>query len=593
MKKIISEISYIFNRKQKLHMLVLLIAIFIGAVFELIGVSLFMPLLSIISEPEKTEANVFLRAFRDIFGLHDDKSMFIGLAVVIIIIYVVKNIYMSVMYYFLYCFIYHNQLKVEARLVDCYMKKPYVYHLDHNTSDMIRNIMLDSERLFQLLLQFLNAISESVLSVLLVTYLLVTDPVMTVSVALILFISVGLYSGLTRKRTNRYGQINQEFDGRMHQSIEEALGAVKDIKILHREKYFVDQFTYGGDRKMNALIHTNFLGAVPKYLIEMVCIAGILSVMIAKALAGTDLNSMVPELAAFAVAAFKLLPSVGKVANYLNGISFLKPSIDLIYHDLKETEDMLRVESRDESSAPDTDNAQAIEISSVSFAYPNTDSDVLHEASFTVPVGCSVGLIGTTGSGKTTMADIILGILFPQSGAVRYGSMNVHDYPMTWAEKLAYIPQTIFLSDATIRENIAFGIKQDEIDDTKVWKAVEEAQLTEFVKSLPEELDTKVGERGVRLSGGQRQRIGIARALYGDPEFLVLDEATSALDSDTEQAVMEAIDSMHGRKTMMIIAHRLTTIRNCDLIFEVKDGRVTEVTREHFEEMLREQAKDE
>ncbi len=344
---------------------------------------------------------------------------------------------------------------------------------------------------------------------------------------------------------------------------------------------------------MNALIYTNFLGAVPRYLIEMVCIAGILAVMISKAATGSDLNSMVPELAAFAVAAFKLLPSVGKVANYLNGISFLKPSIDLIYHDLKETEDMLKVETKDESDVPDTGNAESIQIDDICFAYPHTDRNVLDNASFTIPLGSSVGLIGTTGSGKTTMADIILGILFPKSGAVRYGKMDVHDYPMTWAGKLAYIPQAIFLSDTSIRGNIAFGIEREDIDDEKVWKAVEEAQLTDFVKSLPEGLDTKVGERGVRLSGGQKQRIGIARALYGDPEILVLDEATAALDSETEQAVMEAIDSMHGRKTMMIIAHRLTTIRNCDMIFAVGNGKVTPVERDDFEKMLKEQNKDE
>ena len=574
-------------------MLILLIAIFIGAVWELFGVSLFMPLMTILTEPKEIEENLFLKSFRDMFSLYDMKQMFVGLAAAIIVIYILKNIYLSLMYYFLYGFIYHNQLKVESRLIDCYMKKPYSYHLDHNTSDMIRNIMLDSERLFQLILQFLSLISELLLSVLLVIYLLVQDPMMTISTAVVLALSVGLYMVFTKERANRYGQINQEYDGRMHQAIEEALGAVKDIKILHREKYFVDKFTYGGEQKMNALIHTNFFGAVPKYLIEMVCMAVILLVMIAKVLSGADMNSLIPELAAFAVAAFKLLPSVGKIANYFNGISFLMPSIDLIYHDLKETEDMLTVEYKDESDAPDISDADAITADSISFSYPNTDRDVLHDVCFSIPAGSSVGLIGSTGAGKSTLADVILGIFFPKNGEVRYGKMNVHDYPLTWAKRLAYIPQTIFLADESIRENIAFGIARDNIDDDKVWEAAAEAQLTDFVKSLPDGLDTKVGERGVRLSGGQRQRIGIARALYGNPEFLVLDEATSALDSDTEKAVMEAIDSLHGRKTMLIIAHRLTTIRNCDLIFEVENGNVNRVERDEFEKMLREQSTNE
>lgn len=589
MKKIISEIAYIFDKRQKRDMIVLLAAIFTGAVFELLGVSLFSPLLSIISEPEKIDTNILLSTFRDLTGLYNTKDLFTGLSIVIIIIYIVKNLYLCVMYYHLYGFIYHNQLKVESRLVDCYMKKPYIYHLDHNTSDMIRNIMLDSERLFQLILMILNATSQILLSILLILYLLITDLVMTLSIAGILLGSLGLYAKLTRKRANEYGKINQEYDGRMHQAIEEALGAVKDIKILHREKFFVDRFSYGGKQKMNALIHTNFFGTIPQYIIEMVCIAGMLTAIVMKALSGTDMNSLVPELAAFAVAAFKLLPSVGKIANHLNGISFLTPSIDIIYNDLRDTEDMLYIESKDESNPPDTTEASSIEIDRISFAYPNTEKDVLTDTSFSIPVGSSIGLIGTTGSGKTTLADIILGILYPKSGEVKFGSMNVHDYPMTWASKLAYIPQAIFLSDDTIRSNIAFGIDTADIDEEKVWMAADEAQLSNFIKSLPEGLDTKVGERGVRLSGGQRQRIGIARALYGDPEFLVLDEATAALDSDTEQAVMEAIDSMHGKKTMLIIAHRLTTIKNCDLILEVKNGKAVKVDREEFERALKEQ----
>ncbi len=593
MKKLIEEIAYIFDGKQKRGMLFLLFAIFIGAVFELLGVSLFMPLLQIISEPGKISSNVLLSGIMDILGLYDTKQMFVGFAIIIILIYIIKNVYLSVMYYFLYSFIYDNQLKVETRLIDCYMKKPYTYHLDHNTSEMIRNIMLDSERLFQLILQFLSVISELMLSGLLIIYLLATDPLMTISVFAVLSVSMIIFMGLTRKRANKYGQINQEYDGYMHQAIEEALGAVKDIKIYHREKYFVDKFSYGGEKKMDALIRTNLFGAIPKYLIEMVCMAGILTVMIFKALSGVDMNSIVPELAAFAVAAFKLLPSVGKIANYFNGISFLKPSIDIIYHDLRETEDMLDLEYKDESTAPDVSDAEGIDISRVSFSYPNTDKNVLNETSFYIPVGKSVGIIGQSGSGKTTMADIILGIFCPKSGYVKYGRMDVHEYPMTWAEKLAYIPQAIFLSDESIRENIAFGIERGKIDDNRVWQAVEEAQLTEFVKSLPEGLDTKVGERGVRLSGGQRQRIGIARALYGDPEFLVLDEATAALDGETERAVMEAIDSLHGRKTLMIIAHRLTTINNCDLIFSVENGKVRPVDRAEFEIMLREQTGNE
>ena len=593
MKGIIEKIRYIFNRKQQNTMILLLAGIFVGAVFELFGVSLFMPLVEVISTPEKIRSSRILSHFVDALSLEDMTQVFVALAVAIIIIYVVKNVYLSVLYYFLYRFIFNNQLVISTRLISCYLRKPYAYHLDKNTSEMIRNIMMDTERLFQLILQFMNLMSELLMSLLLIIYLLLSDTAMTVSIACILTVFMGGYMLLTHKRVKRYGKINQDYEGRMHQAIEEALGAVKDIKILHREDYFVERFENSGRYKMSSIVNMNFFGAVPKYLIEMVCIVGILAVMIVKALMGNDMNTMIPQLAAFAVAAFKMLPSVGKISNYLNGITFLTPSIDLIYNDLKDTEDMLRIEHKDESNAPDTSDADSISVDHVSFAYSGSERNVLDDVSFSIPVGSSVGFIGTTGSGKSTMADVILGILKPQKGTIRFGSMDIGEYPFTWSKKLAYIPQSIYLADESIKENIAFGIREQDIDEDKVWAAIEEAQLTTFIRSLPGGINTGVGERGVRLSGGQRQRIGIARALYGDPELLVLDEATSALDNETEKAVMDAIDSLHGRKTMIIIAHRLTTIKNCDLIFEVKDGQIREVAREEFERALKEQTLDE
>ncbi len=580
MKDILNKLNYIFDHRQKVQMGLLLVAIFIGAVFELGGVSLILPLIQLISTPEVVEEPGIVRTVYRGLGMKSVTDFFIVLVVIIICVYLIKNIYLTLMYYFQYRYIYRNQLKCAGRLIDCYLKKPYTYHLDHNTSNMIRNIMLDTDRLFQLILQVLNVISEALLSMLLIIFLIITDPMMSITVALILVIFMGAFRLLTKSRVNSYGHINQTYDGKMHQSINQALGAVKDIKILHREKYFVDTFIDCGNRKMNALINTNFLGQVPKFLIETVCVAAIMTVLAVKLKSGENLNAVLPKLAAFAVAAFKLLPSVGKITNYLNGITFLKPSIDLIYHDIRETEDMLTKKQGMERDDYTEDNpADSISLEDVSYSYPNSEETVINKVSFKIPLGQSTGLIGPSGAGKSTIADIILGILTPVEGRVMYGKMNVHEYPYSWSKKLAYIPQTIFLADESIRRNVAFGIEDGMIDEAKVWAALKEAQLDEFVRSLPQGLDTEVGERGVRLSGGQRQRIGIARALYDDPEILVLDEATSALDNDTEKAVMEAIEHLHGKKTMIIIAHRLTTIKNCEHVFKVENGKVFETER--------------
>lgn len=572
---IIKKMGYIFQKKQRIGLAFLLIGLFIGAALELMGVSLIMPLISLISEPEIIETNPIMNYLYHLFSMHSVNDFFIFLVWVIIGVYIVKNIFLVLMYYAQYSFIYNNQLKVSGQLIDCYLKKPYTYHLDNNSAEMVRNIMLDTERLFQLILSVLSVISEGLLSILLVAYLLSSDPVMTVTVVIVMGISMGGYQLVVKKRVAEYGKINQKYDGKMHQSINQALGAVKDIKILHREKYFVNAFVDCGKKKMKALINTNFFGQVPKYLIETVCISTIMLVIVYKLNTGTNLSSILPQLAAFAVAAFKLLPSVGKISNYVNLINFLKPSIDLIYRDLKETEDMVHVELADKGEALSHEaGIKEIRVENLTYQYPNTQEHVLEKVNFEIPLGASVGLIGPSGAGKSTMADVILGILFPKEGRVMYGNMNVHEYPLAWSEKLAYIPQAIYLADETIRCNVAFGIAPEDIDEEKVWRALEEAQLKEFVEELPEGLDTEVGERGVRLSGGQRQRIGIARALYGDPEILVLDEATSALDNDTEKAVMEAIERLHGKKTLIIIAHRLTTIKDCEIVFKVEDHKV-------------------
>lgn len=306
---------------------------------------------------------------------------------------------------------------------------------------------------------------------------------------------------------------------------------------------------------------------------------GILIAVIVKLLFGeADSVYFISQLVAFAVAGMRLMPSVGRINEHASNMLYALPSVELVYHDLTGIEGLVVEEDRERKD--DWRLQKEIQVQRVSYHYPDTEEWVLEDVSFTIQKGAAVAFIGATGSGKTTMVDIILGLLTPVKGAVFADEINVHEQPKTFHAQVGYIPQTIYLSDDTIRNNIAFGLREEEISEEAVRAAVERAQLREFIESLPHGLDTIVGDRGVRLSGGQRQRIGIARALYHDPEILVLDEATSALDNETESAVMEAIEHLQGMKTMIIIAHRLTTIRNVDVIYEVGDGRVTEKSKD-------------
>ena len=576
---IFKKVNYIFSARQKIQAFLLCFGLFIGALFELAGVSLITELVSLISSPGKIHENALLSSLYDRTGMSSDREFFALVIICLIIVYIIKNVYLLWLNYIEYSYIYDNQVLLSNRLIDCYLKKPYTYHLDVNSSEMVRNVMLDTERFFQMLLSVLMMLSEALLSLLLCIYLFVVDWFISLTVVVILLIVLGLYMLLFKNRTKRYGDESHENDAKMHKAINQALGAVKDIKILHREGYFVNSFAKYGAKKARVVRNNSVLGQAPKYLIETVCIGAILLVLLIKIFKGEDLANMIPQLAAFALAAFKLLPSASKISNYVNLILFLKPSADLIYRDIKDTEDMMSFEVKDalETEAKDSDEVRSVSIEHLTYRYPHSDTDVIRDVSFKVPLGAAVGLIGPSGAGKSTIADVILGILTPTEGRVMYGSMNVHEHPLKWSEKLAYIPQSIYLSDESIRNNVAFGIDDEEIDDEKVWAALEEAQLASFVRGLSDKLDTTVGERGVRLSGGQRQRIGIARALYNDPEILVLDEATSALDNDTETAVMEAIDSLAGRKTLIVIAHRLTTIRNCEPVYRVENGKVEPV----------------
>ena len=499
---ILKKINYIFSTKQKVQSVFLCIGLLIGALLELAGISLITQLISLITDPLKIHKTPVLQKIYTLLGVTTDRAFFLWIVVGLIFVYLIKNLYLLWINYVQYTFVFNNQLRLSGRLIDCYIKKPYTYHLDKNSAEMVRNVMLDSERFFQMLLSIFLLLSEAMVSVLLCIYLVVMDWFITVSVVGILGLFSVIYLLLFRNKAKEYGQTNQIYDGKMHQAINQALGAVKDIKILHREKYFSNAFLSFGRKKMRAVRNNNVLGQAPKFLIETVTVGVILLVIVYKIYRGEDLGSMIPQLSAFAISAFKLLPSVSKINNYLNQIIFLKPSVDLIYRDIKDTEDMQDFELSD-AQVPDeyfaNDHPQMIEILGLCYRYPHTDRDVLKNVSFQIPLGAAVGLIGPSGAGKSTLADILLGILTPTSGSVHYGKMNVHEHPLKWSGKLAYIPQTIFLSDDSIRNNVAFGIEEEEIDEEKVWDALREAQLKEFVENLPEGLDTEGEQKCIKF----------------------------------------------------------------------------------------------
>lgn len=576
---IFTKLGYIFTAKDKRKIALLLVAVVIGSFLELLGVTIFMPFINIISNPQTIQKTWYLKIFYD--GLHfsSTKNFMIALSCAIIAVYLIKNIYLIVEKNCIYKFSYSTQMRLSTRLLETYMKEPYTFHLNKNIASLQRTIQEDTGRFMQVILYFMELATELVVCLVLGVYLLFVSKSITIIVVSLLVVFVGTFLACTRRYSNQLGRDNQVYQGKIYQWMNQALGGIKEIKILERDSFFVDEYQKYYAKFARGLRLSRTISVLPKYLVEAVAITGLLIAIIVKMTFGeADLIYYIPQLTVFAVAAFRLMPCVGRINEYATNMLYAFPSVDLIYKDLVEIEDY--VEKQDHEVAEKWNLKNAIEVKDVTYYYPDTEEPVIDGASLTIQKGKTVAFIGTSGAGKTTMVDIILGLLVPQKGVVMADEINVHEKPKTFHAQIGYIPQVIYLSDDTIRNNIAFGVKEAQIDEAAVQAAVEKAQLTEFINSLPHGLDTIVGDRGVRLSGGQRQRIGIARALYHDPEILVLDEATSALDNETESAVMEAIDHLQGLKTMIIIAHRLTTIRNVDKIYEVGEGKVRERSKE-------------
>ena len=568
------KICYIFDERQKLKAALLFVVIIIGAFVELIGVSAVLPFISAVLSPDQILENPYLGGVYRAFGFRDINEYIVFLGGAIIIVYIVKNIYVYIMHSMQYRFTYENQRRLSYKMMDCYMKQPYLFHLDHNSAELSRNINEDTVSFFEAILAGLQLASEGGVCLALLIFLLYQDITITVGVIALVGLFGLVFMKVFKKRLKTAGKRSRDKQGSTRQAVLEALGGIKEIKVLNRERVFVEE--YNEEYKDYAESNRRFkvYSMIPKPVMETISISGLLLIVCIKVALGADAASFIPTISVFAMAAFRMLPSANRMAEYLSRIMFSKPAIDAIYHDLKEIESLLENMKAAEDTA-DITFEKEITVQKISFHYPNTEKNVFSDASLVIPKNKSVAFIGPSGQGKTTMADIILGLLEPQKGEVLVDGVNIRKGIHAWNRKLGYIPQTISLLDASIRDNILFGIGKDKIDENRLGEAVKEAQLKEFIDTLEEGLDTVIGEGGVRLSGGQRQRIGIARALYHNPEVLVLDEATSALDNDTEAAVMEAIDYLAGSKTLIIIAHRLSTIRNCDLVYRIEGGEVS------------------
>ena len=572
----------LLDKKQKHKMVLLVFLMLIGAVLETLGVSMILPVMSVVMEENAVRKHAYLQVICDLFHIayDDTRTLMILVMVGLLVIFAVKNVFLFFQQKVQLKFVYTNQFATSRRMMINFMERPYEYYLNADTSVIQRSITSDVNNMYGLILSLLQLVSEGIVFVCLIAVSLVSDVMMSITVALLLVVVLAIIKWVLKPIMRKAGEENQDYYSGLYKWIDQSVMGIKEIKIANKENYFINEYAKCGEGYVNAVQRYNLYNATPRLLIETVALAGMIFYMMIQLLSGVQVTAILPQLTLLALVAMRLIPCANRINNHLTSISYFEPFFMGVSDNLQEE---IRDESIDYNAASYQKKVEVqkleirhnIQLKDIVYKYPNTETLIFDRANMEIPIGKSVGIVGTSGAGKTTIVDILLGLLQIQSGEILADGVEVREHYQSFLKDIGYIPQTIFMIDSTIRKNVAFGVADEDIDDAKVWRALQEAQLDEFVRGLPDGLDTSIGERGIRISGGQRQRIGIARALFEDPEVLVLDEATSALDNETEAAIMESINMLHGKKTLIIIAHRLQTIEKCDMVYRVEKGQVT------------------
>lgn len=574
MLEILRKLRLLLDGKQKRAMGGLVVLMIIGAFLQTAGVGLLVQVVSVVVDPQAVEKNVLVRAFYEFLGCRDFQQFSITVMVLLIGVFVLKNLFLFVQQKLTLAFVYTNQFRTSERMMRNYLRRGYEFFLNADTAVVQRSITSDVNNMYALILALLQLFSDGVMSLFVAGYCLMTNGIMTILLAAALLILMVLIKKILEPVVYRAGEDNRNYYSSLFKWISQTVQGVKEVKINCREQYFVDEYCKCGKGYVSAVQRYSLYNNMPKLFIETACIAVMVGYMIVLTASGASTENMLEMLSTLGAAAFVLLPAVNRINNQILAITYCKPPFMGVSDHLQ---DEIQDHKVDMSFAADVEEKlpleHAVELKDIVYAYPNTDKLIFDHADLTIPIGASVGIVGTSGAGKSTIVDILLGLLEVKCGTIYADGREVKTEYRSFLKNIGYIPQMIFMLDDTIRKNVAFGVPEERIDEARVWEVLREARLDEFVKTLPEGLDTGIGERGIRLSGGQRQRIGIARALYHDPEVLILDEATSALDNDTEAAIMESINRLHGRKTLVIIAHRLQTIEKCDLVYRVEDGK--------------------
>ena len=573
---LIQKLKFLLNPKQKKQLVILSIFLIIGMFFEMAGLGILIPALGLMLNTNSANNYPVLQPFLNSLGNPSQEELVLYGMMFLVFLYLLKALFLVFLSWRQSKFSAEFSAELSSRLFFGYLRQPYSFHLQRNSAELLRNIRGEVGELTEITKSVIILTIEFTVVVGIGFVLILQNPLGTLVVTTFLGLTSFAVYNLTKKKLLNWGVRRQAHEGEINQHLMQGLGGVKEVKLYGKEESFLNEFDEHNYGRASVITRQYTMMYFPRLYLEFIAVVALAGSVVIMMIQGKPLAGFVPTLGIFVAGAFRMIPSVNRIMGSIQFIRYSGPVVDVLYKECK----MIRnsdVEQLGKLNGPNVLFNKEIELQNINFTYPSASHKSLENVSMKIAKGESIGFVGTTGSGKSTLIDIILGLLSPDNGKVVVDGNTIFENLRSWQNQIGYVPQTIYLTDDTIRRNVAFGVSDELINNEAVEKAIIAAQMTNFIKHLPDGMETFVGEQGVRLSGGQRQRIGLARALYNDPSLLVLDEATSALDSNTESDVMEAVLSLKNNKTIIIVAHRLSTLSSCDRIYKLEEGKVIQV----------------
>lgn len=578
--QLLRQLNNLFNRRERWQLAILSVALIVRAGVEMVGVASIMPFMSVVADPEMIQTNPYLRTAYEMLGFDSTNAFVMALGIAVVVFLVAANGFSALTVYGMTHFSWRMHHRLAMRLLTGYLRMPYAFFTERNSASFNKTLLNECQEVVRGVMEPILNVAAKVLVVgAIIGLLVVMDPILALVVVVVVGGSYGTLYAAVKKRQRRLGRARVAANHERFKVTGEAFGGIKDVKVLQREASFVERFRPASWQFSQAMASNSVIAKIPRYFFEAVAFSGIVLLVLYFLKLGKGVGQILPVLSLYAFSGYRLMPELQQLFQAAAQVRFNRAALDDLTADLAIIEDR-PVTRQAEEALP---FGRAIEVKDLTFSYPGSARPALDGISLRIERNQKIGLVGASGSGKTTLVDILLGLYKPHSGSILVDGVPLDERNISaWRSQIGYVPQHIFLTDDTIAANIAFGVSPKEQDVKSVERAAKIANLHDFILTLPDAYSTLVGERGVRLSGGQRQRIGIARALYHDPDVLVMDEATSALDGATENAVMEAINALAGRKTIILIAHRLTTVQDADVIWILSNGQVQQAGSYEF-----------